>query len=289
VTVQSLLVGAMATIRDSSDSPCADAGLLLAHAVRREASWLVAHPDAEPSVQEAQTFQALCSRRGDGVPIAYIVGSAGFYGREFEVDDSVLVPRPETEHLVDEAIRFIAGPMRVLDVGTGCGAIACSIASETSASVDATDLSSAAIAIAMKSARRLGVADRCRFYEGDLAEPVRTNRYDVVVANLPYVPTQDLPKRPDPASFEPRLALDGGPDGLALYRKLIPKLPELINEEGLTLLEAAPPTVHKLAALLRNSLPTFAVSVVNDYANLPRYVRAEGAARAGGTCRRGGV
>lgn len=227
-------------------------------------------------MEQAKSFATLCERRAAGVPVAYLVGSAFFWGREFVVNEDVLVPRPETEHLVEDALHFIRGPMRVLDVGTGCGAIACTIAAQTPAVVDATDAARAAIEVATKNARHLGVADRCRFYHGDLAEPVRAHRYDAVIANLPYVPTEDLPKRPDPASFEPRAALDGGPDGLALYRRLLAQLPPL-NEEALILLEAAPPTIERLAHIVRTTLPNFVVSVHSDYANLPRYIRATSA------------
>lgn len=241
----------------------------------RGREWLVAHGETEPSIEDATRFDVLCARRRTGVPVAYLLGTAEFYGREFAVNERVLVPRPETEHLVDEAIRFIRGPMHVLDVGTGCGAIACTIAAETNAIADATDISGSAIELAIENARRLGVADRCRFQEGDLADPVRGQRFDVVVANLPYIPTADLPKSPEPASFEPREALDGGPDGLTLYRRLLPQLPPLVNENCLILLESAPPTILKLREIVHSTFPHFTISVVPDYSGLARYVRAE--------------
>jgi release factor glutamine methyltransferase len=252
----------------------ADASLLLAHVLGRDRAWLIAHPDAQPSQEQATRYQGLLQRRRDGVPIAYLIGSAGFYGREFLVNENVLVPRPETEHLIDEGIAFIRGPMRVLDVGTGSGAIACTIAAETNAFVDATDASPAAIELSRRNAESLGVAGRCRFYIGDLVEPVQTNGYDVIVANLPYIPTLDLPKPPDPVSFEPRFATDGGPDGLSLYRRLMPALPDVINEGGLVLLEAAPPTIDTLAKMLHSTLPNFTISVHKDYSGLDRYIRA---------------
>jgi release factor glutamine methyltransferase len=256
----------------------ADVALILAHVLGCDRSWLAAHPEPELTDSQSERFEALCTRRGDGIPVAYLIGSAGFYGREFLVNENVLIPRPETEHLIDEALAFVREPMRVLDVGTGSGAIACTIAAETNALVDATDASRAAIDVACENARRLGVADRCNFYHGDLIEPVRMKRYDVIVANLPYIPTGDLPKPPDPVSFEPHLATDGGPDGLSLYRRLVPALPSLINSAGLILLEAAPPTINALAEMLRRTLPYFTISIVNDYSGLARYVKAVGPA-----------
>ena len=175
---------------------------------------------------------------------------------------------------MDEALRFIRGSMRVLDVGSGCGAIACAIAAETMALVDATDISPGAIEVAIENASRLGVAERCRFHVGDLAEPVRNQRFDLIIANLPYIPTSHLPKAPDPTSFEPRVALDGGPDGLTHYRRLLPELPSLINAGALVLLEAAPPTISHLAGAVSSTCRNFTISVGKDYSGLERYVKA---------------
>jgi release factor glutamine methyltransferase len=248
--------------------------LLLAHVLGYDREWIVAHSEFNASPEQTARFAALCKRRAAGVPIAYLLGSVHFYGRPLLVDESVLVPRPETEHLIDEVIAFARKPTRVLDVGTGSGAIACTLAAETGARVDATDISAAAIEVATKNAQRLGVAELCRFYLGDLAAPVSGNRYDVIIANLPYIPTADLPRPPDPASFEPREAVDGGPDGLQHYRRLAPALQTLINEGGMVLLEAAPPTIRPLAELVRTALPAFTISVHSDYARLARYVKA---------------
>ncbi len=247
--------------------------LLLGRVLDRESAWMAAHGEAAVSRAETQEFARLCRRRCAGVPVAYLLGDAEFYGLRFMVNEAVLVPRPETEHLVDDAIGFIRGAMRVLDVGTGCGAIACTIAAQTQAYVDGTDSSRRAVGIANENVRRLGYTDRCRFHHGNLTEPVRTRRFDVVIANLPYVPTVELPKRPEPASFEPRAALDGGPDGLALYRELLPKLPSLLAEDSLVLLEAAPPTIHGLRELACSTFPNFAISVAPDYAGLDRYLK----------------
>ncbi|MGC2361486.1 MAG: hypothetical protein WA428_04100, partial [Candidatus Cybelea sp.] len=131
-SVAETLAQGTALIRDSSASPHADAQLLLGHVLNRGREWLVAHGEATPSREEAEAFQRLSGERSRGVPVAYLLGSAGFYGREFLVNASVLVPRPETEHLVAEAIAFIGNrAARVLDVGTGSGIIACTIAAET--------------------------------------------------------------------------------------------------------------------------------------------------------------
>jgi release factor glutamine methyltransferase len=281
VTISDALARGTGLLEDSSESPRADALLLLERVLERPRSWIVAHAGDSSAARDAAQFFDLCRRRAAGRPLAYLLGSAGFYGREFIVDESVLVPRPETEHLVDDAIAFIKEMPRdrlaaVLDLGTGSGAIACTIAAETRARVDAVDISSAALEVARENARRLDVAERCRFISGDLTALVKTGRYDVVIANLPYMPTRDIPNEPDPLSFEPRLALDGGPDGLVLYDRLLPALPEILNRHALVLLEAAPPTIVALSRLAATTLKEFVIEVRSDYAGLERYVRASG-------------
>ncbi|HEV3092837.1 MAG TPA: peptide chain release factor N(5)-glutamine methyltransferase [Candidatus Cybelea sp.] len=271
-SVSDTLAQGTALLRECSEAPRADAMLLLERALGRSRSWIVAYGETELALPDAQTYDRLCERRRTGVPAAYILGSAGFYGNEFLVNESVLVPRPETEHLVDEAREFVGDrALAVLDVGTGSGAIACSIARATPAVVDATDLSAAALVVAGENAARLGVADRCRFHLGDLVEPVAGRRFDVVVANLPYVPRADVPKAPHPVAFEPRVAVDGGADGLCLYRRLLKALPAL--HPSLVLLEAAPPTIEELAALVRAAFPTSAIEIREDYAGLARYLK----------------
>lgn len=272
-TLTETLQRGIAWLAPASESPRADAQLLLAHVVCREREWLVAHADAPLSAEQRQKFEALCRRRSAGVPVAYILGRAGFYGREFLVNEDVLIPRPETEHLVEEAVAFVDSRMAVLDVGVGCGAIACTIAAESGASVFGTDLSAAAITLATENARRLRVSTMCRFYQGDLTDRVAGRRFHAIVANLPYVPTADLPVPPDPVAFEPKDALDGGPDGLAVYRRLLPRIPALLERNALILLEAAPPTVEALANAVRAALPDLRISIERDYAGLPRYVR----------------
>lgn len=232
--------------------------------------------------RDAARFRVLCAARANGKPLAYITGTVGFYGREFLVTESVLVPRPETEHMVEAALTFLherarfsstASRPQVFDVGTGSGAIACTLAAEDpEAVVDATDASAAALVIAAENARRLGVAGRCRFTLADIALPNVSATYEVIVANLPYVPTADVPGRPDPLSFEPRSALDGGEDGLDAYRALLRLAPSRLIPGGLLLMEAAPQTIGRLEDLTRAAFPRAAIEVRRDYADLERYL-----------------
>ncbi len=278
VTVGAGLASAAERLRATSDSPRADAQLLLAHALGTSRDWLVAHTDARMDPVLGERFEGYVRRRSCGEPVAYILQAAWFYGREFTVGPAVLVPRPETEHLIDEALAHLRGASgnspRLLDIGSGSGAIACTLAAELQgAEVTGTEISPTALDIACENARRLGVASRCEFILGDLAVPVRGRRFDAVLANLPYVPTAQIAPAPDPVSFEPRLALDGGADGLDLYRRLLPGLAASLQPGGLVLLEAAPASMAALAALASDAFPNGTVSIGSDYAGLERFVR----------------
>ncbi len=253
-----------------------DAEIVLAYVCGRERAWVRAFDDAEIGDGDVERVRSLCARRRAGEPVAYLMGSAGFYGRTFAVDARVLVPRPETEHLIDDARTHLAAfdAPRVADIGTGSGAIACTVAAEVpGVRVDAVDISADALAVARANAGALGVAGRIAWFQGDLLAPLAGRRYDAVLANLPYVPTGEIAPRPDPVSFEPRLALDGGKDGLALYRRMLPALAVALTPGGVAYLEAAPPLMAGLAALARAVLPAARLEVGLDYGGRERYLR----------------
>ena len=239
----------------------------------------MAHGEALVAPAQAAAFDALCGARATGMPVAYVLGSAGFYGREFAVDERVLVPRPETEHLIDEVLAFVRSRndlvrVEVLDVGTGSGAIACTVAAECpGAFVDATDVSAPAIDVARRNAQAFGVESRCVFHCGRFLEPVEHRTFDVVIANLPYVPSDQIPNSGDALAFEPRGALDGGSDGLNAYRGLLPDLPGVLKPGGLVLLEAGPAQIAGLVALVESAFLRAKTSIERDYAGRERYVR----------------
>jgi release factor glutamine methyltransferase len=247
--------------------------VLLAFVTGKSPAYLRAHADEPLPEDVAAKYQELKARLDRGEPLAYIVGSAGFYRREFLVDPRVLIPRPETEHLIDDAIAYLQGHRapRVLDVGTGSGAIALTIAAEVpQAQVDAVDASPDALVVAIANRERLDLSKRVAFYLGDLLEPVSGKRYDAIVANLPYVPTGegDADLR-----FEPALALDGGPDGLDMYRRFFAEVPAALQPGGLLLAEGAPPIAAGLLALARAAFPQASVALERDYGGRERYVK----------------
>ena len=257
-----------------------DAAFLLAHAGGVTRQEMIAHRERELPPDAADRFMAFVAARQRGVPIAYITGEAGFYGRMFSVDERVLVPRSETELAVEWATRHLSAIGReaglAADIGTGSGAIAITLACELPAlGVYAVDISQDALLIARRNAARNNCFQHVTFLRGDLDAPLRRFApFDCVVANLPYVPTREIAAAPDPVAFEPRLALDGGPDGLDLYRRLVPGLPTLVAPRGIAILEAGPANARALEAMVREALPLAGVETISDYADLDRFVIA---------------
>jgi release factor glutamine methyltransferase len=208
-----------------------DARTLLLHLLRENApernpAWLIAHEDEAMGARTASEFRALVARRLAGEPIQYIAGEVEFYGLAFQVNRDVLIPRPETELLVERAVALAGGfeRPRIVDVGMGSGAIAVALAKALpEAQIFATDISEAALAVAHANAARHGVADRVQFFDGDLLEPVAGERFDIVVSNPPYVAETDRESLAvEVRDYEPVLALFAGADGLDVYRRLIP-------------------------------------------------------------------
>lgn len=218
-----------------------DAETLLLHCTGKSRAWLMAHADEDLAECAAIGYATLLNRRCKGEPIQYIIGETEFFGLLFHVTGDVLIPRPETEHVVEKAIELAAAfaQPRIADVGAGSGAIAASLAHQLhSARITAIDCSLAALAVALENAERNGVAERVRFLEGDLLTPVAEERFELVVSNPPYVPTNDRDSLPiEVREYEPELALFAGADGLDVYRRLIPMAYALLVCGGFLVLE----------------------------------------------------
>jgi release factor glutamine methyltransferase len=257
-----------------------DAVFLLAHAGGVSRQEMIAHRERELTPDVVERLETLVARRELGEPLAYVTGEAGFFGRMFGVDRRVLVPRPETELAVEWALRHLRAIGRekgsAADVGTGSGAIAVTLACELpDLTVWASDVSAEALAVARRNAARNAVFQHVTFLPGDLAEPLLPYApFDCVVANLPYVPTAEVAAAPDPVSFEPLLARDGGHDGLDLYRRFVPALGALVAPRGIAILEAGPQNARALEEIVRDALPRAGVETIRDYADLERFVVA---------------
>jgi release factor glutamine methyltransferase len=216
-----------------------DARVLLQHVLGVEHAQLIAHAERELSDQQRQRFLALVERRRRGEPIAYLIGWREFYGRRFGVDPAVLIPRPESELLVDHAVRCIASRpgMKVLDLGTGSGNIALTLALECrAATLIATDMSAPALHCARSNAQRLG-AMHVEFFEGNWFTPVARQRFDLIVSNPPYVAEGDIHLQLGDVRFEPRHALTADPDGLASIRTIVGQAKSVLSPGGWLMFE----------------------------------------------------
>ncbi len=259
-----------------------DTETLLLRALRKNApetnlAWLIAH-DGEPLAPDAAaTFCDLIERRLAGEPIQHIIGEAEFYGMPFHVNRDVLIPRPETEHLVEKAIALAAEFARpkILDVGTGSGAIAIALAHALPfAEITATDISPAALAVAKDNAASNGFADRVRFLEGDLLDPAGPGPFDMVVSNPPYVPESDRATLDvEVRDYEPALALFAGEDDLAIYRRLIPTAFGAIVAGGFLALEIGYGQQEAIHALLAGA-GFSGIEFTEDLQKIPRVVVA---------------
>ena len=274
-----------------SETPRLDAELLLGHAVGAGRTAVVAHPEAPVGADAARRYRADLDRRAAGEPVAYLRGIKEFYGLAFEADSRALIPRPETEKVVelavDEVMRRLgsqagsagAGSLRVVDVGTGSGAIAVALAvtlrglkALDAIELLAVDISPDALGLAKENAVGHAVADRISFAEADLL-PDGAARFDIVLANLPYVRHDAMAGLPVAASFEPALALDGGVDGLEVIGRLLDRLPEALIDDGVVLLEIGADQGEAIVALSAAKLPGWACTVELDLAGLPRVAR----------------
>lgn len=234
---------------------------------------LYAHPEPSVSPEALARYETLVARRARGEPVAYLRGLKEFYGLELAVDPRVLIPRPESELLVEEAARRVAShpaPL-VCELGTGSGAIAIALAvSIRRARIIASDSSAEAVDVARRNARRHRVTDRIAFRVGDLFDPV-PERLDALVANLPYLTTAQVDACDGTSlAFEPRAALDGGLDGLDVIRRAARDLPAHLSEDGSALFECAPTQTPAVAAVLGRVLGR--VEIVRDLAGDERVV-----------------
>jgi release factor glutamine methyltransferase len=258
-----------------------DAEILLLHLFKRNdpernTAWLIAHWN-NPTDHETE-FRALVERRLAGEPIQYIFGETEFYGLPFLVTPDVLIPRPETEHLVEKALelaaQFIAP--RIVDLGAGSGAIAVTLAHQLPhAQITAIDLSSAALAVARENAERNGVSSRIRFLCGNLLAPVAEERFEIVVSNPPYVPSGDRASLAvEVRDYEPALALFAGDDGLEVYRRLIPAAFAALIPGGFVALEIGFGQSPAIAELLAVS-GFERIEFVQDLQSIPRVACAQ--------------
>lgn len=283
VTIKQALQAGVAFLRQKGIAfPHNEAETMLAFLLCRDKPYLYAHGEEKIGPEIKGEYKGMLQRRGAGVPLAYLMGKKEFMGLTFFVNESVLIPRPETEHLVEAVIdwgkRFYAqsiknSPLKILDLGTGCGNIAVSLAYFLPFSfVTGIDLEKKALELAGHNAQNAGVSRRTRFLYGNCWGPLLpgAERFNIIVANPPYIPQKELPLLSPEVQNEPRLALDGGPDGLDAYRCIFSGAQEYLEMPGLLALEIG----DRQAAALRKLSARFAIlrnsKTLEDYAGIER-------------------
>jgi release factor glutamine methyltransferase len=292
VKIQSALDLVADRLRSHSDTPELDAQVLLASVFRKPRSWLLAHPETQLDQEITAAFEAQVQRLEHGEPLPYVLGEWEFFNLTFEVTPDVLIPRPETELLVERAIAWLRnrnmknGDLKVLDVGTGCGCIAIALAVNLPGiQVVATDISPTALAVARRNAEKLNVPDRVIFLEADLIpdslspdsllpNPFLPDSFSLIVANLPYIPTATLHRLPI-YTREPTLALDGGVDGLTLIRHLLARAPEVLAPGGMMLLEIEASQGSAAVVLAGEVFPQAAVKIHQDLSGHDRLIEIQ--------------
>lgn len=262
------------TIREALKKyPKIESDLLLAHVLKKPKEFLYINPQTKLLKKQEQEFKKLAEKRKTGTPAAYLLGYKYFYGLKFKVNKDVLVPRPETEWIIDEALETISQSRKnnfsVLDVGTGSGCIAVTLAKLSKASVTATDISSRALKVAKRNALTNKVS--VKFLQRDLLKNLMP-KFDLIIANLPYVPAKDYKKLFKNLQHEPKLALVDPEEDLALYKKLVEQLPTRLNRNGCVILEVDPLYAKKICTLLQKKFPGKKPKIIKDIHGLARFV-----------------
>jgi release factor glutamine methyltransferase len=266
-----LLQGAKLLEDDAISAPRLTAEVLLMHALQKERSYLYAHSDDELSEIAWIHYGRYLHERMKGKPTQYITGRQEFYGRDFRVTSDVLIPRPETEHVVEAALAKIRPRDIVVDVGTGSGAIAITLALETPAHVFATDISTAALRVASANAQQLSA--RVDFVACDLVDALPDHSINVLVSNPPYVPRTDQPSlQREVRDYEPHVALFAGPTGLEIYERLIGEAARVLRPHGWLLLELGYNSLNAVRAMLEHGWSD--IDVIPDLAGFPRVLAA---------------
>ena len=277
------------------------AELLLLHVLHRDRAWLYAHPEESMNPADLDTFLSLIARRANGEPTQHLTGKQEFWSLDFEVTPDVLIPRPETEHLIEVALDRLAlrelradRPQKttgegflIADIGTGSGCIAVALAKELpQATIYATDISAAALAVARRNAARHSVADRIHFLESDLSRPLPqsalrqtdhgvSKNFDLLVSNPPYIPRCDANTlAPEVRDHEPAIALYGGEEGYELYASLVALAAVHLKPGGIFVAELGHDSLPAVQPLLDSNHWT-SVGVTNDLAGIPRVIAAE--------------
>jgi release factor glutamine methyltransferase len=277
ISVQEILKQLVQKLQPHSETSQLEAQLLIAHHLEKPRTWVLAHPEALLSADQSEKVFQSAQRLEDGEALPYVLGHWEFYGLDFELTPAVLIPRPETELLVERAISWLRlhpHLRRVIDVGTGSGCIAIAIAKHiTDARLIMTDVSANALKVARWNVEKHGLQDRIALLQADLL-PAIVGSFDLMCANLPYIPTNQLDKLPV-AKKEPYLALDGGSTGIILIKRLLEQAKSRIGTGGLMMLEIDPAQRDQLFQLAQTNFPADKVRIWQDLSGRDRCLEIE--------------
>lgn len=260
------------------ENPRLDAEVLLSHILGKDRLYLYVNFDQPLEAGELASFRAAVKQRAMRLPVAYITGRKEFMGLNFQVGPAVLIPRPDTEVLVETVARRLAGRPQplLLDIGTGSGAIIISLLHGLQdARGVAVDISPDALTVAKQNAARLGVGDRLELKAGDLYHPVAGRSFDAIVSNPPYIPDAEIAGLSPEVRREPTAALAGGPDGLVFYRRLVAKAAEFLTPHGFAAFEVGAGQAGTVAGLAEKASGLTLAEIVKDYAGIERVVILE--------------
>ncbi|QXM07378.1 peptide chain release factor N(5)-glutamine methyltransferase [Crassaminicella indica] len=269
--------------RTNAVTPLLDAEVLLCHVLKKERLFLYTHRNKSLSEEAFKAFEEFVEKRIAGMPVQYIVKKQEFMGLDFYVEEGVLIPRPDTEILVEAVIKWANNRkndnITIVDIGTGSGAITVSLAKYIkNAFVYSIDISRRAITIGKKNAVSNGVAEKIEFLEGDLFTPLKNKlegKVDILVSNPPYIPKEEIDKlQIEVKKYEPRLALDGGTDGLDFYRRIIDEAPFFVKKGGYIALEVGHDQAELVKELMENKGLYTEINKIKDLAGIERVVVA---------------
>ena len=269
------------------ESPRVNAELLLRKALKIDQAEVYLYPDRVLTQPQFASYESLINRRIRGEPVQYILGRREFWSLDLRVSPEVLIPRPETELLVEETLKIFKDErnlaLRFMEVGTGSGAIAIALAKELKrCCILAVDISWRAILLAGENARKQGVSGNIRFLAGDLFSPLKEGKtqFDLILSNPPYIPSSTIGTLVrEIAEFEPRIALDGGPDGLEFFRRMVMGAGSFLKDGGWLMLELGKGQGEAVAEMIRNTGFFEAPCIIKDHSGVDRVIRARNGPR----------
>lgn len=279
ITVSDALRSAKKNFIDAKiDTPGLDAEVLLAEVLHADRLSLYVHPEKILTDEEFSRFKNFVERRAKKIPVAYIIGKKEFFGMNFFVTPEVLIPRPDTEILVQfviDALKNFSGGVKIADMGTGSGAICISIVKNLPNATAATvDISPGAIEVAKRNAENLQVADRINFFPGNMFEPLSGKKFDCIVSNPPYIPTDEIKNLQPEVKTEPKIALDGGADGLNFYRQLVKAAPDFLSPNGFFAFEIGIGQAEEVKKIIRREEKFCDIKILKDLSGIDRVVTA---------------